>query len=410
LKTLYITIVAFAIIFQQTNNLQTQWVQTNAPIGFTARSLLSKDTRLFAGVHATGVMMTTNFGANWELMNSGLPVFGPGALLLVDSNIFAAMLASVYFTSNNGLNWINKSNGLQAYNYQSLSIIDQYIFTASYPSGGVWRTSNNGENWHQVVNGLYFHDVFCSAVSGSILFVGTGTGGVRLTTDYGENWEDASNGLPENSDVISILATGNTIFASTVYNLYSSSNNGSNWIQVGGGLPLNYAVTCLVNSGTSIFAAVSSKGIFVTTNNGLNWNSVNSGFPVTSDVRSFAIHGSYLFAGTQSGIWRRPLSEMIALQPISSLIPKSFSLDQNYPNPFNPETKIRFSVPNDLDDAVKLFVCDILGREVSTLVNEELKPGIYEATFDSEKNSSGVYFYTLSSGKYKTTKKLVILK
>jgi photosystem II stability/assembly factor-like uncharacterized protein len=406
------TIVALTIMNQFSNDLQTQWVQTNAPVGYSILCMISKNQKLFAGPSSLGVIVSTNNGNNWVDVNSGIPV--PSSIysfLGSDSNLFAGGQGSVYLTSNNGSNWISVGLGLPFRPVSSLVVCGSYIFASGFPNFGVWRTSDNGANWQQTVNGLVFHDVFCSAVSGSLLFAGTSTGGVRLTTSYGENWVDASNGLPANSSVISILATGNTIFASTLYNLYSSSNSGSNWLQVEGGLPLNYGVTRLVNSGTSIFAAVSSKGIFVTTNNGLNWNSVNTGFPITFDVQSFAIQGSYLFAGTQgNGIWRRPISEMISVQIITNEVPRAFSLEQNYPNPFNPTTRIRFSVPYGLDDIVKLVVYDILGREVSTLVNEELIPGIYEATFDLNDLSSGIYFYTLSAGKFRTTKKLIIEK
>jgi len=98
---------------------------------------------------------------------------------------------------------------------------------------------------------------------------------------------------------------------------------------------------------------------------------------------------------------------------INSNVPAHFSLSQNYPNPFNPNTKIKFDIPsvgNGLDRSVKLTVYDILGKEVTTLVNENLQPGSYEATWDALNFPSGVYFYKLSAGDYTETKKMLLVK
>ncbi|NOS84890.1 MAG: T9SS type A sorting domain-containing protein [Ignavibacteria bacterium] len=89
-------------------------------------------------------------------------------------------------------------------------------------------------------------------------------------------------------------------------------------------------------------------------------------------------------------------------------IPANYSLSQNYPNPFNPQTKIKFAVPKA--SFTKLVIYDLLGREVTTLVDEELKPGTYEADWDGSNFSSGVYFYKIISGDYVETKKMVLMK
>jgi hypothetical protein len=73
-------------------------------------------------------------------------------------------------------------------------------------------------------------------------------------------------------------------------------------------------------------------------------------------------------------------TQPIGIHQISTEIPDKFSLSQNYPNPFNPITKIKFSVAKL--SQTKLIVYDILGREVQILVDEQLKPGTYEADFE----------------------------
>jgi murein tripeptide amidase MpaA len=93
--------------------------------------------------------------------------------------------------------------------------------------------------------------------------------------------------------------------------------------------------------------------------------------------------------------------------------PLVFSLEQNYPNPFNPSTIIRFTVSQDekLDvQNVSLRIYDVLGNEVANLVSEEKVAGTYEVLFNATNLSSGLYFYTLQSGSFVETKKMILLK
>jgi hypothetical protein len=104
----------------------------------------------------------------------------------------------------------------------------------------------------------------------------------------------------------------------------------------------------------------------------------------------------------------------IGIEPISSEIPQRYELLQNYPNPFNPVTKLRFSIPLSRGVAegrgVLLKVYDILGKEIAVLVNENLKPGIYEIDWNATNTPSGVYFYSLITSDFTQTKKMVVLK
>jgi len=89
-------------------------------------------------------------------------------------------------------------------------------------------------------------------------------------------------------------------------------------------------------------------------------------------------------------------------------IPNEFKLEQNYPNPFNPTTRIFYSIKEA--GLVSLSVYDILGNEVSVLVNEDKAPGSYSVTFNAANLPSGIYFYKLTSGRFSETKKLILLK
>jgi len=96
------------------------------------------------------------------------------------------------------------------------------------------------------------------------------------------------------------------------------------------------------------------------------------------------------------------------IQQIGNTIPEKYCLFQNYPNPFNPITKIKYQIAKL--SYVKLVVYDALGRQLETLVNEQLKPGTYEVDFDDRGYPSGVYFYKLDAEGFSSVKKMILLK
>lgn len=101
---------------------------------------------------------------------------------------------------------------------------------------------------------------------------------------------------------------------------------------------------------------------------------------------------------------------LIGLNQINKQIPIICNLFQNYPNPFNPTTKIKFAISDVSAGQTFLSVYDILGNEISVLVNQNLKPGEYEIEWNATSKPSGVYYYKLQAGEYSETKKMVLLK
>jgi len=98
----------------------------------------------------------------------------------------------------------------------------------------------------------------------------------------------------------------------------------------------------------------------------------------------------------------------VGITNISSLV-ESYSLSQNYPNPFNPSTNINFSILNSGTVSLKVF--DILGNEISTIVNnEKLTAGTYKVDFNGSFLASGIYYYTLKTENFINTKKMLLIK
>jgi len=92
----------------------------------------------------------------------------------------------------------------------------------------------------------------------------------------------------------------------------------------------------------------------------------------------------------------------------NKLLPTEYSLQQNYPNPFNPTTTINYSIPKS--GFVKIIVYDVLGREVTIIVNENKPVGNYSVKFDAGKLSSGIYIYTIHANDFVQSKKMILMK
>ena len=99
---------------------------------------------------------------------------------------------------------------------------------------------------------------------------------------------------------------------------------------------------------------------------------------------------------------------LTVVEKSSAVIPAQFALEQNYPNPFNPSTQIKFALMSR--SSVTLTVYDALGRNIRTLVNQQLDAGEYAATFDAANLSSGVYYYVLKAGSFTQTKRMVLIR
>ena len=155
-------------------------------------------------------------------------------------------------------------------------------------------------------------------------------------------------------------------------------------------------------------------------NGNLQWYKTYNGLRDSNDVANDLCldnYGNLYVTGwsrgfnTSSDFITLKYSNLTAIQPLTNEVPAEYSLSQNYPNPFNPTTKIQFTIPSSSSVAQTfLSVYDMLGREVSTLVNQQLSPGTYEVVWDTSNYSGGVYFYKLSSGVFSETKKMILIK
>ncbi len=440
-------------VFLSTNNGDT-WVQT-ALNNQDVLSLVIKGNNIFAGTEFNGIYLSTNNGTSWT--RAGI-FYGQGtrSLVISGNNIFASAesyQSGVYLSQNNGSIWIQKNQGfLFSQSVLSLLIKSDYIFAGAYDQLGnrcIWRRSLSEITKTDSVSGnVKYSDNNLPVTNGSVkaftLDKKAGNIFILDSTQISSNGTYTLSNVPQDSVYISVFPGSSpppdyviTYYPSTIFwqnasvlyptgNLSNINISAIRMINTTAANSVNGKVSRLFYPYSNIKDAVlfakngnTFVGCTMTDINGLYHllslpsgnlkiivnrigflsDSTNVNVTPTSNIDSINFHLYSLFTG---------------IKQTESEISTELKLSQNYPNPFNPVTRIKFEVAMDSrlrgNDRVVLKVYDILGKEIQTLVNEQLQPGTYEVTFDGSNLPSGVYFYKLRAGDYTETKKMLMIK
>jgi Secretion system C-terminal sorting domain len=385
-----LVILAFAV------SLNAQWEQySNGIMSNNVNCFAENGSYVFAGTQANGFFRTSNHGTNW--FQTSLNTLSVTSILTLGNIIYAG-------TESNGI-WGSPDNGL---NFAQLTTIGGGVSLAhsgntlfSGSQQGVHYSTNGGSLW--ILTALNNQYVRCITTNDSLIIAGTDTAGIFISTNFGLSWTQK---FVIQRKIRTVAMNGTTVFAGTNNGLYKSLTNGNTWTLT---TLNNQQINYIYPGGNNILAGTFLGGVYLSTNNGDSWTQRNEGFTTLYSIKSFLVENNNIFAGTEiSSVWRRPLSDFVGIQNISTEIPSSYSLSQNYPNPFNPSTVVRFQL--SVAGLTTLKVFDMMGKEVQTLVNERLQAGTYETTFDGSNLSSGMYFYRLQTDGYTETRKMTLLK
>jgi photosystem II stability/assembly factor-like uncharacterized protein len=321
------------------------------------------------------VFRSRDYGRSWDSLLAAL--FGSPSLMMCGPELYANPDGKLFVSSDTGTTWTRIDSlgtfpGLIAEVTADGSALYVMIQTDSMYANKLYRSTNRGTSWTDAGAGLPSNFLTVTA-HGDSVYVATSRAEFFMSRDHGNSWRAINSGLPDSSGFWSLFLVGNTLLASisedfyqTVYQLDSSD---STWRKFDDGLQL----------------------------------------PQKAYIYDFAASGEYIFLGTEGAVWRRPLTDLnTAMKQPQVFLPDGFSLSQNYPNPFNPSTTIKFELPKS--SMVQLSVYDILGREVSVLVNERKNAGSYHVRFDGAGLSSGVYFYRIKTGDFTQTRKLCLIR
>lgn len=413
MKPVRYTALAFLLALIQPDTTLAQWMRVIDSARVVSLAVGNED--IFAGVddepiRVSGfrVFRSTDHGSTWTDVGNVLGGTRVYALAVCDQNLIAATYggyggSGIWVSSDNGGSWILTA---PLSHVSSLVVTGEYVFAAS--AGGVLRSSDNGMNWTALNNGLPNTFITSLCVSGTSLFAGTDYVGVFASQDNGENWTSANSGLT-NGAINTLIANGDYVFAGTWGGgVFRTTNNGEHWSPANDGLT-HLGVFSLTAGGTNLFAGTgpTNGDVFLSTNNGDNWISVNDGL-TDPWVYTLGVREPYLFAGTRSGLWQRPMAEILSVG--NSVLARSttFALSQNYPNPFNPVTTVEYSVL--VRSHVVLNIFDMLGREVATLANEIHEPGNKSVRWEAVDLASGLYICRLRSGSFVQERKMLLLR
>mgnify|MGYP002622636239 CR=1 FL=1 len=389
--------------------------------------------------------------AQWDVQNSGTNTILKSISFLNENTGWACGDDIVIKTTNGGATWIQLN--VTGY-HEVIQFVNENDGWICGKNGIILRSTDGGVTWNTQNSNVTHHLTDLRFYDESIGFV-TGFGKTLLkTTNGGDNWFHAIPPGPEPIMHSLFILDENTVYASADLSfIYKSTNAGLTWDSLTLGMPNPFFSIFFINentgwlvgccgmyfkttdagiswtpetyltpgftihsssfiNGTTGWVAAEAGYILRTTDAGENWDSLYSGtfndlysIQFVNDSTGWAVGFDGIILKTTNGGgpgWS------VGVQQISSQIPSEYSLNQNYPNPFNPATRISFNLVKH--SQTMLTVYNALGELVATLVNEELMPGIYEYSFNGSDLGSGIYYYSLISGEYTETRKMVLIK
>ena len=332
----------------------------------------------------------------------------------------------VVFSSDHGDSWTPINSGLPKTFIFAVAISPEGYFYAGTYGGLVCKSTDGGTSWHMLQTPIPFTiNAIAAFGSGRVL---AGAVGFYCSTDDGVSWNSpitqgqflaitqGANGeilvggdflarsldsgatwtqLPTGPIVLyfrglAVDASGR-IFVGSAFGVFVSPDLGNSWSCSNQGRISSFTTSLILDQGGRVIAG--GTGVSISTDDGQTWFTANDGLSSLHVYYLASDSAGYLFAATDSGIFR---SSAYVTNVASSCtgLPTAPKLEQNYPNPFNPTTVIRYQLP--AVSSVRLAVYDLLGRELTVLINERKAPGSYEVKFDGAGLASGMYFYRLS--------------
>ncbi|MBZ0200408.1 MAG: T9SS type A sorting domain-containing protein, partial [Ignavibacteriaceae bacterium] len=408
------------------------------------------------------IIKTTNGGLSWNYQSSGLPL-GINSSYFISESIGWACGGAGYIikTTNGGSTW-----AIQRYaSTSSLSSIYFLNENLGWAVGynHILKTTNGGNDWFDCAPTTDFMFAV-KFVSPNIGFAVAGYGRIIKTTDGGSTWTNQTTPYTGWLSDISVFNENIACAVGDYGNIIKTTDGGSNWVLLNSNNSRSLTSVFFLNENIGYVAG--TQGAILKTENGglpvelisfnancvssdvtLSWSTAsetnNKGFQV--ERRSLKVNSQWSIAGFVDGAGTTtelnnysftdenllPGKYLYRLKQIdydgsfkySNIIdvevemPNEFVLYQNYPNPFNPVTKIKYTIPKEVNSQwsmVNLKVYDILGNEVATLVNEEQAPGVYEVEWNASSVNrglaSGVYFVRLQAGKLSKSQKIVLMK
>jgi photosystem II stability/assembly factor-like uncharacterized protein len=406
-------------------NSKNDWVQIFDGTGdFYARDIkISSSDPSIIYAAGSGVYRSTDRGVSWDSIGEYLEMIGVDPL---NSDVVLGIsstpvLNNIYRTTNGGKKW-------DYLLYHNPTYISFFVFDRSEPEavysaltqGKLNRSFDYGTTWENVnlpdhPGGTLLYSLAISSDDPNLLYLSS-IYGVYKSTNRGEIWDSLSISINQNYNELYLDPVNSQTLYIVIRNkgVFKSTDGGKGWFEKNDGLiNLNFSsnVNLVINPKNTeeIYLAADSV-LYQSINGGDKWNLMEP-TPQMQKIYTIALDtssGNRIFlGGNLPGIYALDLVTSVE-EGREQKLPHAIGLYQNYPNPFNPTTRIEYQVSRTENVVLKIY--DVLGREISTLVNEEKSPGNYQVEFNANGLSSGIYFYQLSAGNFISAKKMVVLK
>ncbi|MBD3338199.1 MAG: T9SS type A sorting domain-containing protein, partial [Candidatus Lokiarchaeota archaeon] len=405
-----------------------------------------------------GVIKSIDGGDTWCFINSGLEETGKSINEIVvhptNPNILyiGTTTDGIYKSADGGENWIAKNNGLRLSNVSSLAIDPhnpEIVYAGLDYGGGIMKTLNGGELWLDANEGI---NISCPSY---LMSIGKVPKGISLEKPR-PFFSSSYNSIPWTTitDIVVDPVKSDRIYASDLYlGVYMSNNGGEFWQLINDGLSTPAVVSMEISrDGKVLYAATDGAGVFrlaiknrapeiystipiqdstvfICRNDSLEFKI--SAYDLNADTlvykwilddqlieeekeSKYFLRTTHMVLGSHSlhaeiadvdtSIFVTWELEIIAQTELKdeefANIPADFILHQNFPNPFNPDTKIKYQLP--INSFVQIYVYNIAGKLVKTLVNENQQAGFQSVTWHGKDDkgfdvSSGVYLYQIKA-------------
>jgi len=339
-------------------------------------------------------------------------------------------------STNGGLSFSGISNGIDftRTNWSTPYVLDildpQILYFGTYK---LHKTTNRGNSWAEIspdltrgANGrLGTITCISTAVESDnvtrVIYVGTDDAKLSVSTNSGTYWQDRTEILPQRyiTDVLVDRRNPATAYVTlSGYNLdesnphvFRTTDYGLSWTDISSNIP-DVPVNSIIidyDEDSTLYIGTDA-GVFFTQDLGADWSVLGTGLP-NSPVFDLNYHQptKKLVAGTHGrSLFEFDLTGITGIDRNENNVVDNFVLYQNYPNPFNPTTTIGFNLSSK--EIVSLKIYDILGNQVTELLNEEKPAGSHRIEFDASGFASGTYFYKLQAGENSEVRKMLLLK
>jgi photosystem II stability/assembly factor-like uncharacterized protein len=407
-----ITILSLTTIIEA----QTGWYQLNSGTTNNLYSIcfINQNTGFIVGYNAT-FLKTTNAGLNWVSINITQRDLYDIKFLNDKTGYCTGTYGTILKTTNSGLNWITVLSSTYYTPYSCIDIIDSnkaFAVGTTYIAAAAVSTTNGGLNWTESFSSLETFYSGVKFINGQTGFISGPDTKVKITTNFGLNWVTKRVESNKNYALYSIDALNeNFIFVvGDTGNILKSINSGQNWVKKNSGTNEMLRDIVIVNNQT-LYICGHNGLVFKSTDAGESWVVQNTGVTETLQKVFFINLNTGYIVGEQGRVLKTT-SGGIGIQKISDIIPTEMKLYQNYPNPFNSNTIIKFEIPliDEENNYVDLSIYSIDGKFVTNILNENLRPGEYQADLNMDNKASGIYYALLRYNDIYKSIKLILLK